>query len=816
MVRRRGAVPRRFVGFGAVYDAATRWWSRHGVIVAVVLIIIASAIAFWLRLYPYMNVVNSGVASVYPFAKLYEMDPFINYWLVNYLDKHGFLSWVTLTRSNPATCIFWFPYCRDIAHSELPGHIYTMYIIYEIFKHLGVSLVDLEAIIPPLLAVVAIVGIALLIYEVSDSLIASIIGAFAFAGLFIDRTMAGFAVKYSFGICLAPIALWLHFKFLKKRSIYLAVISGVFLAYLTSVWAGFSLTVLPVAFSLAFAPLVVKDIKAFLDKRTFIAVAIEMLIPTVLCPLIPYYSVRGFFLGRLGALFLLGLIAFVAGTYLRYRLGFWRTLAIYVCAIAALGGGVYGLAEVHKIHVAGKVAIALGLPTGRLPHTVAEYQPISRGSIAYIAAVSTMLLAIFVGIPTALLCKNDLKRVLLLSMAVWGIVSAVATLRVAYFADYTFFASVTYLSALAGYLINVAKPEVVCFGTRCRFRMGFYRAIALLLLIPVLAPCVFLPLNMYDQYTYQMTTIVTAEGSTVVVEHGKLVPIPTTAWLSTLRYIREHTPPRSTVAAWWDYGYWISVVGDRASVADGSTINSTQIRVLADFFTSPINRSVYVLRDLGLCKTRSYYVLVYGTFYTDEVGRTIYFSVPLYVLTIPLSFGDIPKFIAAIVYIATGDDPIASILHGNYVRVGTVGGTLQVVADPYGWVEALLGPGPSGIQLYALYPDWSRFSRDKITMPTLFAYGVFKVLHKLYPGYRIELANTVFLPARGGVYALSNEALIKQLGVFTENQFNQTLFKLVYAGVSQPIKIGAGHVYRYVVVLLYKVRSSVWDEVCSK
>ena len=814
MVRMRRGSILRFKGFGAFYAKLSDAWERYGVIITIVLVLIASGLAFWLRLGPYINVVNSGIASVYPFSKLYEMDPFINYWLTDYLDKHGPLSWSSLTQNNPATCIFWYPYCRDIAHSELLGHIYTMYVVYEIVKPFGVKLIDLEAIFPPLLAAIAVIGIALLIYEVSDSLIASIIGAFSFAGIFIDRTMAGFTVKYSFGICLAPIALWLHFRFLKRRGITLAIISGLFLAYLTSVWAGFSLTIIPIVFSLAFAPLIVKDVRQFLSKRDLVAVAIEMLIPSILPALIPYYSVRGFFMGRLGVLFLLGLVAFLVGTLLRYKLGFWKTLAIYVCASIALGFGTYWLILLHKVHVAGKVAIALGLPAGRLPHTVAEYQPISKGSIAYLSAVSTIMIAIFVGVPTALLSKDDKKRLCMLSMAVWGIVASIATLRVAYFSNYTLFACVTYLSALAGHLFTIAKPEVVCFGTRCRFRIGFYRAVAMMLLVPVLTPCIYLPATMYDTYGYQMTTIATAEGSTVVIAHGKPVALPTTAWLSTLSYIREHTPKDSVILAWWDYGYWISVAGARASVADGSTINATQISIIAKFFTSPLNKSVYILKDLGLCNTKDYYVLVYGTVYVNIIRNTVYFSTPLYVMTIPLSFGDIPKFIAAIVYIATGIDPIADIVHGNYIRVKSIGGTLQIVSDPHGWVEAILGPGPAGLELYALYPDWSKLSKDEITLPYLFAYGAFKVLHKLYPGYNIKLANTIFLPARGGIYAISNENLIEQLGTFTDKQFNQSEFKLVYAGVSQPISMGKGFIYRYVLVLLFKISEDTWRKVC--
>lgn len=803
------------VSGGLVLAKLESFWSNYGVIVAAVLVLIASAIGFWLRLSPYLNVVDSGLASAYPMSKLYEMDPFINYWLVKYLDTHGPLSWGTLTHNNPATCVFWYPNCRDIYRTELFGHIYTMYVVYEMLKGLGVKLVDVIALFPAVLSIIAVIGIALLIYEASGSLVASIIGAFAFSGLFIDRTMAGFTVKYSFGICLAPLAIWLHLRTMRKKSIVLAVITGLYLAYLASVWAGFALTYIPIAFAIAFAPLVMKNVDSIKDPNMLKAFAIETVLPTVICSLYPFYGPRGFLIGKLGIILILSLAAFIIGSRLRLRLGFWKTLAIYVVGIAVISGGFYGALALHKISVAGKVALALGLPTGRLPKTVAEYQPTVRGSMGYTAAITTIFIALFVGIPLSLMSRDDKVRLAMLSLTIWSIVASVGALRVAYFTDYQYFACVTYLSALLGLVLRIAKPEVVCYAHRCSIRLGLSKAIALLLIPLLLFPSIYLSSRTYAEYTYQMTTIATAEGSTVIVSHGVPKPLPTTAWLSVLRYIREHTPKDSVVVAWWDYGYWISVVGQRASLADGSTINGTQIALIAKFFTSPINKSLGVLKKLRLCRTKDVYVLVYGTIYTEIVDHRVYFATPLYVSTVPLSFGDIPKFIAAIVYIATGNTPINDILSGRTVTIKSIEGRYAIVQDPNGWVAAMIGAGGAGIQIYAIFPDWYAYAEDKVTLPTLFAYGAFKVLQRLYPGYKVELTGTIFVPAKGGIYAVSNPSFFEQLGTFTLANFNQTVFKLVYAGVSQPIKVGMGPVYRYVLVLLYKVKNSVWEAVCS-
>ncbi|MEO2265205.1 MAG: STT3 domain-containing protein [Nitrosopumilus sp.] len=54
-------------------------------------------------------------------------------------------------------------------------------------------------------------------------------------------------------------------------------------------------------------------------------------------------------------------------------------------------------------------------------------------------------------------------------------------------------------------------------------------------------------------------------------------PVSTTDWLDSMEWIKNNTPKDSVIAAWWDYGYWISTLGERATLADNSTISNLVI-----------------------------------------------------------------------------------------------------------------------------------------------------------------------------------------------------------------------------------------------
>ncbi|MHA2182674.1 MAG: hypothetical protein ACXAAH_14735, partial [Promethearchaeota archaeon] len=40
-------------------------------------------------------------------------------------------------------------------------------------------------------------------------------------------------------------------------------------------------------------------------------------------------------------------------------------------------------------------------------------------------------------------------------------------------------------------------------------------------------------------------------------------------WQQAMSWVRENTPEDSIFAHWWDYGYWVQTLGERATIADG-------------------------------------------------------------------------------------------------------------------------------------------------------------------------------------------------------------------------------------------------------
>src|SRR4029079_8404559 len=85
--------------------------------------------------------------------------------------------------------------------------------------------------------------------------------------------------------------------------------------------------------------------------------------------------------------------------------------------------------------------------------------------------------------------------------------------------------------------------------------------------------------------------------------------LTTNDWINALNWISTNTPnvPKSSViAAWWDYGYWITTVGNRTSLADNATINQTRIATIAKMFMDQTENGLKVAKDL-----KADYILVY-------------------------------------------------------------------------------------------------------------------------------------------------------------------------------------------------------------
>merc|ERR1719254_82507 len=87
-------------------------------------------------------------------------------------------------------------------------------------------------------------------------------------------------------------------------------------------------------------------------------------------------------------------------------------------------------------------------------------------------------------------------------------------------------------------------------------------------------------------------------------------------YLKGYEWVDKNTPKDSRVIAWWDYGYQITGIAKRTSIADGNTWNHEHIATLGRTLTSPEKKAWGTIRHLAD------YVLVWGGGGGDDLAKS--------------------------------------------------------------------------------------------------------------------------------------------------------------------------------------------------
>mmetsp|Transcript_78874 Transcript_78874/g.207060 ORF Transcript_78874/g.207060 Transcript_78874/m.207060 type:complete len:889 (-) Transcript_78874:66-2732(-) len=87
-------------------------------------------------------------------------------------------------------------------------------------------------------------------------------------------------------------------------------------------------------------------------------------------------------------------------------------------------------------------------------------------------------------------------------------------------------------------------------------------------------------------------------------------------YLKGYQWIEKNTPKEARVMAWWDYGYQITGIAKRTSIADGNTWNHEHIATLGRTLTSPEKKAHNVIRHLAD------YVLVWAGGGGDDLAKS--------------------------------------------------------------------------------------------------------------------------------------------------------------------------------------------------
>jgi len=82
-------------------------------------------------------------------------------------------------------------------------------------------------------------------------------------------------------------------------------------------------------------------------------------------------------------------------------------------------------------------------------------------------------------------------------------------------------------------------------------------------------------------------------------------------WIQTLQWVRTETPTNSVIISWWDYGYWFTVMGNRTTLVDNATLNSTRIAQVAQLLMSNVTQAAAMAKSMT--EGRPTYVAIFIT-----------------------------------------------------------------------------------------------------------------------------------------------------------------------------------------------------------
>jgi dolichyl-diphosphooligosaccharide--protein glycosyltransferase len=108
-------------------------------------------------------------------------------------------------------------------------------------------------------------------------------------------------------------------------------------------------------------------------------------------------------------------------------------------------------------------------------------------------------------------------------------------------------------------------------------------------------------------------------------------------WIQTLQWVRQNTPTNSLIISWWDYGYWFTVMGNRTTVVDHATLNSTRIQQVGQLLMSNATQAAAMARRMGAGRPTYIALFITGSIFPlqSQGGG----NVPYFVLQVPSGSG---------------------------------------------------------------------------------------------------------------------------------------------------------------------------------
>ena len=558
---------------------------NHLVIIGV--LILAFSVSFLIRSQP----------AEYGF-ELNEFDPFFNFRATEYIVENGlseYFEWKDEKSWYPnETTASYLVEGRDVsATSQVMLHI-TAAITYQIFGS-NLSVYDFTILFPAIigsLTVVVIFALVRLFAGTTAGLFASLL--FAVSLPIIIRGSIGWFKSEPLGIFYGLLGLYLFLSAINSKNYKITILKiifgGTIMGFGMSSWGGNQFFIIPLGLFILALPFVRKDHK-FLLWSIPLFVIIFILISSMFERPGPSfaYSLGGLSL-VISTLFLLSSMFIQKISKDKDKI---RNSLFLLLAILVIGSFLVIISDESNL---------LPLPKFRYLNALNPFLTSVDPLVDSVAEHATPTIAqsylfhsvylIFAGLgawfilskksfQSKITIKSDMK-IFALIMGITGVYVSSSFIRLEVFASIS-------LIILASIALSILTKEIFKINTSKKksfsIKVSFVLLIFTLFMIPL-----FYPTN---------SNWINAVDIPATILTGATNHPPSNDWLDALEWIKLNTPEDSVIASWWDYGYWIQTLAERATLADNSTLETPIIQNIARMLLSTPNEGWKMLQDMN-------------------------------------------------------------------------------------------------------------------------------------------------------------------------------------------------------------------------
>lgn len=524
--------------------------------------------------------------------ELNEFDPFFNFRATQFIVENGISNYFDWNDD-----LSWYPNGRDVsATSQVMLHITTA-VSYWIFGGNG-NLYEFTILFPVVVGSLSAIVIFALVRTIGGTT-AALFSAlfFAISPAIIVRGSLGWFKSEPLGIFYGLIGLYLFLSGINSKNRRISVIkligAGIILTFSLSAWGGSQFFLLPLGIFFLTLPFFRKD-------HNFLLWSIPLFSSSLLLTSLGFERLGFDFVTGLGGFALIGPTLFLVACIFIQNKSKEETKTknglLFLCAIILSGIILIAInAELEFINLPSFRYLNAINPflttTDPLVDSVAEHATTSLRQSFFFHSV----LMIFAGIGIWLLLKkqnrffikNDMISFTII-LGLLGVYISSAFVRLEVFASI----SVIVLSSL-GLSILVRNILEHNYNTNFKIKLVFLGGIIILLVIPLAIPG-------------NANPITSVKGPPTILNGGTQFGVATNDWTDTMEWIKNNTPKDAVIASWWDYGYWIQTLGERATLADNSTLSTAIIKNIAEIFLSPPDEAWK-----KLIETKADYIVVF-------------------------------------------------------------------------------------------------------------------------------------------------------------------------------------------------------------